>query len=235
VPDRATVFTGIYNFRDLGGYPTGDGRTVAWRRLFRSDDLGRLTISDADRFAALGIRTVIDLRRPTEIAALGRIPEFTGVEYRNVHLVHQLWPLSDQVEVAERIDYLVDRYRDMSVEAGDGIGAALRLIAEADAAPVVVHCIAGKDRTGIVAALTLGLLGVDDETIVADYALTDAAERALRADQGKAPSPLPFAPPDAMRAFLTGLRARHGSVEAYVKSFGVTDEHVAAMRAHLLA
>jgi protein tyrosine/serine phosphatase len=231
----AIAFARIFNFRDLGGYRASDGRVVAQRRLFRSDDLSRLTIEDTARFAALGIRTVVDLRRPTEIAELGRIPEFAGVDYRHVHLVHQLWPQSDQTETAQRVAYLVDRYRDMSVEAGDGIGVALRLVAEADAAPLVVHCIAGKDRTGVVAALTLSLLGVDDDTIAADYALTEAADHALRVQLGKDPSRISVSPPEAMLAFLAGLRATHGSVEAYVKGIGVTDDHIEAMRNHLLA
>jgi protein tyrosine/serine phosphatase len=235
VADRVTAFVEVYNFRDLGGYRTADGRSVAWRRLFRSDDLSRLTTEDAEPFAALGIRTVIDLRRPTETAELGRVPEFTGVDYRHVHLIHQLWPQTDQADAAERISYLVDRYRDMSVEAGDGIGTALRLVAEADAAPLVVHCIAGKDRTGIVAALTLSLLGVDDATIATDYALTEAADRLLRTQLGKEPSRIPASPPEAMLGFLAGLRSTHGSVEAYVKGIGVTDDHIGAMRAHLLA
>ena len=211
-----------------------DGRSVAWRRLFRSDDLSELTDTDAERFAALGIRTVIDLRRPAEIAELGRIPKFANVDYRHVHLIHQLWPAASHVETAERIAYLVDRYRELSVEAGDGIGTALRLISEAEASPTVVHCIVGKDRTGVLAALTLSLLGVDDDTIAADYALTEAAYAARRSHLSKEPSRLPVSPPEAMRRFLTGLRAEHGSVEAYVKSIGVTADHVAALRAHLL-
>lgn len=234
MPQRSVELTNLFNFRDLGGYPTTDGRTVAWRRLYRSDDLSRLTSGDADRFATLGIRTVIDLRRPAEVAEYGRVPEFTGVDYRHVHLIHQLWPSADHADAAERIAFLIDRYREMSVDAGDGIGAALRLVAEAQAAPTVVHCIAGKDRTGIVSALTLYLLGVDEETIVADYALSEPADNLTRAHIGKPPSRFPASPPQVMREFLAWLRQTHGSVEAYVKSVGVTDDHVAALRAHLL-
>jgi protein-tyrosine phosphatase len=234
VPDRAIPFSRVFNFRDLGGYPTADGRTVAWRRLFRSDDLSRLASDDIERFAALGIRTVIDLRRPTEIAELGRMPAFAGVDYRHIHLVHQLWPPTQHTGLDERIAFLIDRYRDLAIEAGEGIGEALRLIAEADAAPLVVHCIAGKDRTGIVAALTLYLLGVDHDTIVRDYTLSEPADSAIRAVLGREPSRVAVAPAAAMRGFLAWLREHHGSVEAYVKSIGVTDDHIAAMRAHLL-
>jgi protein-tyrosine phosphatase len=234
VLERSTSFTSIFNFRDLGGYPTAEGRTVVWRRLFRSDDLGRLTAQDADRFADLGIRTVIDLRRPTEVAELGRIPEFTGVDYRHVHLVHQPWQPAEFAGVGDRVAYLTARYLDMSAESGEGIGTALRLIAESHAAPLVIHCIAGKDRTGIISGITLSLLGVDDDMIAADYALSEASEAAVRAHQGREPSRIAITPPQVMRGFFAGLRDAHGSVEAYVKSVGVTADHIAAMRAHLL-
>jgi len=231
--ERAIPFQRIYNFRDLGGWPTEDGRTVAWRRLFRSDDLSRLTVADAERFAALGIRTVIDLRRPTEIAELGRIPEFTGVDYRPAHVVYPPWPKEEYTDLAGRISYLTDRYREMAVTGGEGIGLALRTIAEAEAAPLAVHCFVGMDRTGIVSALTLSLLGVPDEAVATDYALSEAAVPGLRAQNIRL-SPFGATPAGAMLGFLAALRTEHGSVEAYAKSIGVTDDHIAAMRAHLL-
>jgi hypothetical protein len=235
VLERAIPFTAIYNFRDLGGHATADGRTVAWRRLFRSDDLSRLTIVDADQFAALRIRTVIDLRRPTELAERGRVPEFTGVDHHHAHLVYPPWQLVEHVDLADRIAYLAARYEEMATAGGEGIGTALRLIADAGRAPAVVHCLVGMDRTGIVAALALSLLGVPDETVAADYALSEAAAPALQAAHNYGPFPFPTTPPQAMLSFLAQLRAEHGSIEAYAKSIGVTDDHVAALRAHLLA
>lgn len=232
--ERTIPFAQVYNFRDLGGYATSDGHVIAWRRLFRSDDLSRLTPDDADRFAALGIRTVLDLRRPTEIAELGRIPTSTSVDYRHVYLVHPPWEPATFTDSASYAAYLRERYREMSVDGREGIGTALRLVADVDTAPLVFHCFAGKDRTGIVAALTLALLGVADETIADDYARSEPADRALRASLGLEPSPVAVAPAEAMLGFLSDLRAAHGSIEAYVKSTGVTDDHIAAMRAHLL-
>jgi Protein tyrosine/serine phosphatase len=232
--ERAIRFTRIYNFRDLGGYPTSDGRAVAWRRIFRSDDLSRLTVDDAERFAALGIRTVIDLRRPTEVAELGRVPEFTGVDYRHAHVVYAPWGPEDYSDRAGRISYLTERYREMATTGGEGFGLALRSIAEAEAAPLAVHCFVGIDRTGIVSALTLSLLGVPDEVVAADYALSEAAVPALRSELNIQLTDLGVTPAEAMLNFLDALRAEHGSVEAYAKSIGITDDHIAAMRAHLL-
>lgn len=235
VLERAVTFTDLFNFRDLGGYRTADARTVAWRRLFRADDLGRLAGDDRDRFLALGIRTVVDLRRPEEVAQLGRMPELTGVAYHHLHLVHPLWGRQDFVDLSERTDFLTARYSEMAAAGGEAIGEALRLIADAGTAPLVVHCIAGKDRTGMVSALTLSLLGVDDATIGTDYALSEVSEAAFRTSRGELPRPYMAAPAQAMIDFLAGLRAVHGSIEAYAKSVGVTTDHIAAMHAHLLA
>jgi protein tyrosine/serine phosphatase len=239
--ERGVDFTDVYNFRDLGGYPTADGRTVAWRRLYRSDDLGRLTEQDMDTFAALGIRTVVDLRRPHEVEELGRFPETDGVAYHHVHLAHPIWPSQRFTDTAARTTFVVERYREMSIEAADGFGTALRLIADADTAPLVFHCIAGKDRTGIVSALTLSLLGVDDDVIADDYALSEEAEPrawlyyARRKPDLVRPAGITISPREAMLEFLRELRERHGSVPAYANSIGVTDRHIAALRAHLLS
>ena len=240
MPERGVPFTDVYNFRDLGGYRTADGGTVAWHRLYRSDDLGRLGDADLDHFASLGIRTVVDLRRPNEVADLGRIPELDGVTYRHVHMAHPPWPSHRFTDNAERTAFVIERYREMSEAGGAAIGEALRLIADADTAPLVVHCIAGKDRTGIVSALTLSLLGVDDDTIADDYTLSEAAEPQAWAYYARIkpdvvrPANIIFSPREAMLAFLEDLRATHGSVEKYASAIGVTDEDVAAMRGHLL-
>jgi protein-tyrosine phosphatase len=239
--ERGVVFTDVYNFRDLGGYPAADGRTVAWGRLYRSDDLAQLSATDLETFAALGIRTVIDLRRPNEVAEFGRFPETDGVEYHHIHLPHPHWPSQHFSDTAARTEFVVDRYREMSIASADGFGAALRLIADAETAPLVFHCIAGKDRTGILSALTLSLLGVDDDTVADDYALSEAAEPqawvrwAKRRPGIVRPENVTISPREAMLQFLTEIRDRHESVAGYVASVGVTDDHIAALRRHLLA
>jgi len=240
--ERSIAFTDVFNFRDLGGYRTLDGRTVRWGRLYRSDDLSRLRPADAQRFLALGIRTVVDLRRPNEVAADGRVPSLDGCAYHHVHLTHPPWPNRHFADTAERTEFVLERYRELAVKAGEGVGRTLRLIADADAAPLVFHCIAGKDRTGVLAALTLCLLGVPDETIADDYTLSEAAEPASWAyltrdrpdKQADRWTHITVSPRQGMLGFLAELRERYGSVEAYTESVGVTGDHVAAMRAHLL-
>lgn len=237
--ERGVKFTAVFNFRDLGGYRTAEGRIVQRRRLFRSDDLSRLDDADRERFAVLGIRTVVDLRRPEEVAADGRIPQFDGFAYRHVHLVHPYWPPAKFADITQRERYVVERYRELSLDAADGIGEALRLIADADRAPLVFHCIAGKDRTGVVSALTLALLGVSDEVIADDYELSEVAdaeywEYRRRSEPAITAPHWAVAPRAAMLGFLEDLRSRHGSVERYAATAGVTAAHVGSMRAHLL-
>ncbi|MFC3991576.1 tyrosine-protein phosphatase [Actinoplanes siamensis] len=238
---RNLRFSATYNFRDVGGYPGLDGRTVRWRRLFRADSLHRLGDDDAAAFTALGIRTVIDLRRPFEVERFGRVHERYGADYRNLVLEHIDWEEVEHPEGTVHERWLADRYLNFAEDGRAGILDSLRLIADPAAAPVVVHCMAGKDRTGTICALTLALLGVSDHDIATDYALTTAAMAPLT-EYLLTTSPETIAgnehmfdsPPAAMRLFLDDLRALHGSVEDYVREIGLTGAEIAAMRRHLL-
>ncbi|WP_444951908.1 tyrosine-protein phosphatase [Micromonospora ureilytica] len=230
-----------FNFRDVGGYLGHDDRSVRRGRLYRSDSLHRLTEQDRDAFAAIGIRTVIDLRRPTEVERDGRVPAYQGLTYRHIHPEHADWAGTPHEEGASLAQYLADRYADLAQTGTAGLAEAVGLIADSANAPVVVHCVAGKDRTGIVCALTLAVLGVDDADITADYALSSVASARYSAwlasvTPGGVDVPAPFlsSPAEAMQIFLNELREGHGSVEAYLRHAGVTDEQLAALRDHLL-
>lgn len=239
--ERSITFGNVFNFRDLGGYRGHGGRTVRWGRLFRADDLCRLDDADLTRLGDLGIRTVVDLRRPREVERMGRVAEGTYT-WVNAHVVHTEWQWAEFPDPQSRVDWLAERYADMVERGGPAIGEALRLVADPDAAPLVFHCISGKDRTGLVAAFTLHLLGVSDDDVADDYALSEPAEEAnfnwyaardpehtLRRLDGIA-----VVPREAMLAVFDSLRATHGSVRDYLRSVGVTDAHVESMREHLL-
>jgi protein-tyrosine phosphatase len=239
---RNLGFSKTYNFRDVGGYQGLDGRTVRWRRLFRSDALHRLGDQDAAAFTELGVRTVIDLRRPFEIERYGRVAERYGLDYRNLVLEHVDWE-----EVAHPADvvherWLADRYLNFAEDGHEALLASLRIIADPSRAPVIVHCMAGKDRTGTVCALTLSLLGVSDADIAADYALTTSSMKRLT-DYLLENHPSAVlgnehmfdSPPEAMLMFLSDLRALHGSIQNYVREIGMRDSEIAALRAHLLS
>ncbi|MGI5522955.1 tyrosine-protein phosphatase [Micromonospora sp. CA-259024] len=240
--NRQISLPATFNFRDVGGYLGDGGRTVRHGRLYRSDSLHRLTEQDQGAFAAIGIRTVIDLRRPTEVERDGRVPAYQGLTYRHIHPEHADWAGVPHEEGASLARYLADRYADLAQTGTAGLAEAIGLIADSANAPVVVHCVAGKDRTGIVCALTLAVLGVDDADIAADYALsTEASARysawlAATDPDVVADVPAPFlaSPAEAMQIFLNELREGHGSIEDYLRHAGVTDEQLAALRDHLL-
>ncbi|MGX6604082.1 tyrosine-protein phosphatase [Micromonosporaceae bacterium Da 78-11] len=236
---RNLGFSKTYNFRDVGGYAGLDGRTVRWRRLFRSDALHRL--AEADAFADLGVRTVIDLRRPHEIERYGRVAERYGLDYRNHVLKHVDWEEVEHPAEVVHERWLADRYLNFAEDGREALLGSLRVIADPDAAPVVVHCMAGKDRTGTVCALTLSLLGVSDQDIAADYALTTAAMTPLTEYlMVKHPEAIVGnehmfdSPAAAMSMFLDDLRALHGSVEEYALEIGLTPAELDTMRSHLL-
>ncbi len=219
---RIVEFEGLHNFRDLGGYPTDDGRTVRRRRLYRSDSLAKLTASDWRRFLALGIHTVVDLRKSWEIERRGRIPVHRSFTYHNVDINHSA---CDQADIDSPVDisrFLAGRYMEYAVAGASGVKQALEVVAAANG-PVVLHCGSGKDRTGVLAAIILVLLGVSRDDVAADFALTGLATERLIADwRNLNPnrtlrwSGYGQAPAEAISIFLSELTAEHGSVESYV-------------------
>ncbi|MEU7144655.1 tyrosine-protein phosphatase [Nocardia sp. NPDC046473] len=239
--NRHVYFERLHNFRDLGGYPTEDGRTVRWGRLFRSDSLGKLRGEDVARFQDLGITTVIDLRYPWEIEARGRVPQHDSLTYHNLSIEHRPY---DQAALGPEIEigpYLAERFAEVATDGVEEIRRALEVIAEADG-PTVFHCAAGKDRTGLLAALVLTLLGVSEEQIIEDFALTELATERFVADWHAAyPDKVLTwpgygrAPAEVMRLFLAALAAEHGSVRGYTTELlGVDDDLIATLRRNLL-
>ena len=240
--EYASPFGVLFNFRDAGGHALPGGGSVRRGRLYRADSLHRLTAEDHEAFAALGVRTVIDLRRPREVARDGRVPEFPGLGYWHIHPEHREWDETPYEEQHGHARYLADRYLDLTEEGAAGLADVVKLIADPVAAPVLVHCVAGKDRTGVVCALTLGALGVPDEAIATDYALSTEGSARFTAwvkqavpDQHDLPAAYLAAPAEAMLLFLADLRARYGSVTRYLHHAGLTEADLATLRAHLIA
>jgi protein-tyrosine phosphatase len=226
------VFDSIFNFRDVGGCLGADGRPVRTGMLYRSDSLATLSDTDIVTLGGLGIRTVIDLRRAVEVEKYGRIADVDGRRYYNIPPQHELWEESGYDEQAGPARFLADRYAELARDGADGFGQALRIIADADAAPTVVHCFAGKDRTGVLIGLTLALVGVDDDAIALDYGISEAWSAS------HAPAELPkhwtLAPAETMTMFLDDLRRTYGSIERYAESAGIGPDSVTALRSTLL-
>jgi len=238
---RHIEFANIHNFRDVGGYATKDGRTIRWQRLYRADSLGWLAGRDLDTFRALRVRTVIDLRHPGEVEKAGRVPDTHGLAYHNLPIEGRRWDLSGYDDARGVARFLADRYREVTEDGVANLRTALETVCEAGNAPVVVHCTAGKDRTGLLMAMVLALVGVSDDDIVADYALTGRATDRFIADWRLRHGHMSLwpgfgrAPAEAMRLFLDELAARHGSVEAYATGvLGLSASAIGELRGHLL-
>ncbi len=237
-PPRLVPLEGSFNFRDLGGYRGLDGRHTRWGRLFRSDALHELTDEDVATLRAMGLRTVIDLRTERELHRSGRGPlEPELVAFHHLAVVQEgvrgtvTADAESLAAPAPPGDDLAERYL-WYLEVGRGsLVEALTVLGGADHYPLVFHCAAGKDRTGVLAALVLELVGVDREVIVADYVITaerirfildrwraepEFAERMARIPPSRFSVEAP-----TMAGFLDGLAERYGGARAWALAAGV--------------
>lgn len=243
--ERRVALRGPVNFRDLGGYATNDGRTLEWRRLYRSDSLHHLAPEDGPLLHERGIATAIDFRADDELDRIG-IGRLGELDIRHLHLptvdraLHTVRPPDwDPPETAAEV------YEIMLRTGGAAYAAALRALVEPGVLPAVYFCMAGKDRTGVFTAVVLGLLGVSDDDIVADYVLTHEVvatihERGRRdypdaADRWpELPDDLKGAVPATMVGMLERVRAEHGDWQGYATTIGVEPPIVDRLRAALL-
>lgn len=235
-PARLVPLDTVFNLRDLGGYPTAEGRTVAWGRLYRSDDLGHLTGRDLDTVRSLGLRTVLDLRSDAEVAVATFPVAAHPVSLHHLPVLTRTWHEEEEDVLAVLADratpYLVARYLDLLDEGGPALAAAVELMARPVAQPVLFHCAAGKDRTGVLAALVLSVLGVADDDIAADYTMSaDAMTRRLAWLQANDPAgavtmagqPAGWlaAPTEVMHTVLRHVGEVRGGAESYLADHGV--------------
>ena len=239
---RLVPLEGSFNFRDLGGYPGRDGRPTRWRRLFRADALHELTPEDVDRLQELGLRTVVDLRTERELARTGRGPlEPEDVAFHHLAVVQEGIRgagTSDGVTERESMaapapagDDLAERYLWYLDVGRHSLVEALTLLGGDEHYPLVFHCAAGKDRTGVLAALVLEIVGVDREVIVADYVITAERLRFIMdrwlADpefaerMAKVPASRLSVEAVTMERFLDHLQTRYGGARSWALSAGV--------------
>jgi protein-tyrosine phosphatase len=250
---RLVPLEGAQNFRDLGGYPAADGRQVRWGAVFRSDSLAALTEGDLATLDRLGLRLVCDFRGDAEVAEEpNRLVGRFAIRY---------WrrPLGDAgVQPAEwrrrfesgdfgDIDasWLTRSYQGMIDGFAVELGSVFRQLADPAGVPAVLHCTAGKDRTGVAVALLLLLLGVPRERVIEDYALTGhftgdrirAAERYFR-ERGIDPervTALMGSEPATLAGALDHLDESHGGALRWAREqAGLDDAELEALREALL-
>ncbi len=256
LPTRTLPLEGTVNFRDLGGYTTTDGRHVRTGQIFRSAALHKLTDKDHALLHQLGIKLVCDLRSDEEIAIEpDRLPQDPTPEY--LHLPLQFDEERDQ---RERVRALLFNRRKLAGMMGDFYvrvmleenpqiyGTIFKRLADPANLPTIIHCTAGKDRTGVASALILSILGVPEETIIADYSLSNRyydnyfryGEQVvsrltwlgIRAEHLQ---PMFLANPASLRAALQYIREAYGSVENYLHECAdVSASDLIALRANLL-
>lgn len=242
--ERFIDLSGCFNVRDLGGYRTSDGYAVRRGLIFRADALHRLTQVGEESLDALNLATVIDLRTPAEVAQRSWKPPARW-EGRLLHIpLRQQTPQWAGLTDAEAADprLVVDHYLDTIRAGRHALGAVFSELAAPDAMPILFHCAAGKDRTGIIAALLLDLLGVPDATIAADYALSevattrweDSVARGAADDTQTAwayvPPAMLRAHPNVMLSLLEEIRHRYGAIEELISRSGVSADSLAQLR-----
>jgi len=243
--ERHFAFEGCFNFRDIGGYPTKEGKKIKKGIYFRTGRQDRMSEKDLAELKNLKISTQIDLRKPEEILDQGKGPlENMGADYINIPIIpdggsDQLSRLVGDTGISGK-RYL--GYLEFGPESWLKI---FEILANKDSLPVVLHCTAGKDRTGVSTAFLLSVLGVDRDLIEADYKLTnldterqaDFIENSGGFPEGVDREAMILAagvPEDAMTVFLDGVESRWGSVLGYLEEIGITKNQMNAIRDNFL-
>jgi protein-tyrosine phosphatase len=224
-PARHLNLSGASNFRDLGGYATRDGRTVRWRQIFRSNHLGHLTDDDATVLRSLGVKSAFDFRGTGERAeALCGMSDITvhslPVEPTVVAALRAIAASGTPLSADHAVEVMRDSYRSYVQQNTPRFRALFAHLLE-DRAPLVIHCTAGKDRTGFACALILHTLGVPGEVISEDYLLTN---RFYRRDPNSG-SDLPdhvkqvlgSVQPAFLSAAFEAIDADYGNLETYLR------------------
>ena len=234
---RLLDFPSLLNARDLGGYPTLDGAKTRWRSLLRSDDLAQLSVAGLEAFSSYGIETVVDLRWPEEVA-LSPTPITRVLKHIRYEQISLLTPTPHEWRTRRADSTAKELWnRAMLEQVREELKGVLQVIATASPGPLLFHCMAGKDRTGLIAALLLALADVAPEAIAFDYAVSteNLREAYLKryADYDAA------AIIDAVQCPVEGVHnmleylEKFGGARAYLEEIGVPAQQIAQLRGRL--
>ena len=251
--ERVPPLEGALNFRDLGGYRGADGRTVRWQRVYRSGTTHAMTDTDLARLGARGVRYAYDLRSNKERRDQpNRLRDIAALEYR--YRDHDQLPgdirrllTSPGARAEHSHQMVIEVYQQLPHEFDDAFRALFQLLAQGDL-PLVFNCTAGKDRTGVAAALLLSALGVSRDAVLEDYLLTreffDRSCELILSEGGAALfgsidravwEPLMQVRPEYLHAMFAAVESAHGSVEGYLRErLGIDEQRLDMLRANLL-
>ena len=239
--ERRIVLEGAVNFRDQGGYPTENGRFVMWRRLFRSDSLHDLTESDVQTITGtLGLTTIVDLRSINSVLEDGRgLLALSGIAYHNYPFLERrgIEPPTSGSDPGERLTAI---YQWILLNAGTLMAQAFNALAQDVNQPALFHCNAGKDRTGVLGATLLSVLGVSREDVVADFLMTNEVIDGILARIKKMPGFQDstrdgiMAPQSAIEKFLDVMQREFGGPESYLLRHGVQQETINVFKESML-
>jgi protein-tyrosine phosphatase len=234
--ERLLAFPALLNARDLGGYPTVDGGHTRWRSLLRSDDLAQLTPQGVQALADFGVKMVVDLRWEEEIALNPSPIAAQAPQIRYVHSSLLAGTPAQWRELSKSCEK--ERWKCVVLEqVRSELRDTLKVIASAPAGPLLFHCVAGKDRTGVIAALMLTLADVKPESIASDYAesaqmLGDAyLQRYKDADPQDVLENV-RCPEEGVHNMLAYLKGE-GGIRDYFKKIGLNEMEIARLRARL--
>ena len=241
---RHLTLSGAHNVRDLGGYRTASGLVLPWRRFLRADSLHRLAEGEDRRLLDEGVATVIDLRTPGETeAAPNPFAARDGVDYHNLPLFDDLAPAALGQAKTASDDPLLDFYIAALHRRQAAIRAILTTMADARDGAILFNCTAGKDRTGIVAALLLSLADVSRDDIVADYAISaelisELVAEFLELSRQRGGDTVSYArmlrsPGPTMARALSSIDTEHGSLDDYLIAAGMDAAQIARLRNRL--
>jgi protein-tyrosine phosphatase len=252
---RVIHLKGTENTRDIGGYQTADGRTIDWRQIIRSDNLSRATPEDFQKLEELGLRTVIDLRTTRETEKRPTVwegdnpPQFFHFPVGNSDgpwFKAQKKLLSrNRFTEEDMLEHMKKGYRMVADIGAPSYQSLMEVVQDESNWPILIHCQAGKDRAGIATLLILESIGVDRETIMEDFMLTNEVSQAerkatvlskqrenygprigARTGSGKGPPPKAFFPlvgvtPEMLETYYVTVEEEYGSMDAYLAKIGM--------------
>ncbi len=261
--DREIHLKGTSNTRDIGGYLTSDLRTLRWRQIIRSEKLSRLTASDFQKLEEIGVKTVIDLRTVREHDQSPTVwlgdnpPQFfhfpIGDSQNNWFKAQRKMMKSSRFTEEQALEHMVQGYRMMAEVGPPSFQKLMGLVLDQSNWPVLIHCNAGKDRAGVAVMLILEALGVDRETIMDDFLLTNKIGRSEEkanflskkrknprslGGRNKGPSakawfPIVGVQPEMLEAFYVSVDGQYGSMDAFLTEMGVDHDARRALTASL--